>query len=223
VLELGAGDGFQGSLLSQLGCDVSSIDIDPRTNPSAEFHPVLAYDGRRIPFADDTFDAVFSSNVLEHLVDLPRVLGELRRVSRRDGLGVHLVPSAGWRFWTMVTHYPWLVQRLLRPTVALSAQEPTLSGSMRRNTPAQLVSKILGLAPHGEHISALTELYHFRRARWLAVLAKNGFDAIYVGDNSLFYTGHMLASGLSMTTRRRLANVLGAACHVFVVKTRDSL
>ena len=223
VLELGGGDGFQGYLLSQLGCTVSSIDIDPRPNEAGGIYPVLAYDGRRIPFPDDTFDAVFSSNVLEHVVDLPRVLSELRRVCRRQGFGVHLVPSAAWRFWTVVTHYPWLAQRVLRATMPRSAQQPTISGSKRRNTPAQLVFKILGLAPHGEHTSALTELYYFRRARWCAILAENGFETTYQGDNSLFYTGHLLAPGLSIKTRRRLARALGAACHVFVVRRRDSL
>jgi hypothetical protein len=54
-----------------------------------------------------------------------------------------------------------------------------------------------------------------------AVLAtsKSAFETIHDGDNSLFYTGHVLAPGLSIKTRKRLARGLGAACHVFVVKT----
>jgi 2-polyprenyl-3-methyl-5-hydroxy-6-metoxy-1,4-benzoquinol methylase len=101
VLELGAGDGFQGHLLSQLGCNVSSIDIEPRANEAGAIHSVLAYDGRRIPFPDGTFDAVFSSNVLEHVMDLPRILRELRRMYHREALGIHLVraPRGAFGRW----------------------------------------------------------------------------------------------------------------------------
>jgi hypothetical protein len=132
------------------------------------------------------------------------------------------VPSTAWRFWTIVTHYPWLVQRILQGSGSPTVAGPAFEEAIRRNRPLRLAHKLLGLAPHGEDRSALSELYSFSRRRWRDVLAKQQFQTIYEGGNSLFYTGHTLFPNLSLDTRRRLAHVLGAACHVFVVSSQDS-
>jgi|SRR5580658_309289 SAM-dependent methyltransferase len=220
VLELGGGDGFQAQLLADRGCDVSSIDVAPRTNGKAANHSVGRYDGARIPFPDATFDVVFSSNVLEHIRHLPEILDEVSRVCRPGGYAVHLVPSTAWRFWTNATHFPWLASRALKWRKPASEQEPDLSHSIERNTRVQLLVKALGLAPHGEDGSAVSELYRFSRKRWRGVFEAKDLKVIYEGDNSLFYTGHVLLPDLPIATRRRLASALGAACHVFVVTRR---
>jgi ubiquinone/menaquinone biosynthesis C-methylase UbiE len=223
VLELGGGDGFQATLLAEMGCVVSSIDVAPRSGAGTAFHPVERYDGERIPFSDATFDVVFTSNVLEHIPDLPKVLGELSRVCRPDGYGVHLVPSTSWRFWTNLTHFPWLLRYALGGRGSMRAEEPNVANAMTRNTPRQLVSKMLGWAPHGERGSAWSELVLFSRRHWRGVLEAQGLEALHESDNSLFYTGHMLLSGLPMSTRRQLASALGGACHVFVVRSRNRI
>lgn len=46
-----------------------------------------------IPFASRFFDVIFSTTVLEHVVDLPPVMGELARVLKADGAGLHIYPS----------------------------------------------------------------------------------------------------------------------------------
>ena len=48
------------------------------------------YDGRAIPFADETFDAVLSNAVLEHVMDLEAFFREVRRVTRPGGISYHL-------------------------------------------------------------------------------------------------------------------------------------
>jgi len=104
LLEIGAGSGWQSRELSLRGYDVSSIDI-PESNFSGQREwPVIDYDGRNIPFSSKSFDIVFSSNVLEHIPHVREFQSEIRRVLKDDGIAVHLVPSAGWRFWTNLTH-----------------------------------------------------------------------------------------------------------------------
>lgn len=43
------------------------------------------YDGKSIPFEGETFDAVFSSEVFEHVFNLDEVVGEINRVLRTGG------------------------------------------------------------------------------------------------------------------------------------------
>jgi SAM-dependent methyltransferase len=53
-------------------------------------------DARELPFADGSFDAVFSYSVLQHLAkeDLPRVVAEIDRVLRPGGLAWIEMPNA---------------------------------------------------------------------------------------------------------------------------------
>lgn len=41
------------------------------------------YDGEILPFANETFDSVFSSEVFEHVFNLPRIIPELHRVMKK--------------------------------------------------------------------------------------------------------------------------------------------
>ena len=46
----------------------------------------IFYDGKNIPFENDTFDAIFSSEVFEHIFNIDEVLKELYRVLKPEGL-----------------------------------------------------------------------------------------------------------------------------------------
>jgi SAM-dependent methyltransferase len=60
------------------------------------------YDGKTLPFPDNHFDSIFSSEVFEHIFNLPEILQELKRVLKPGGkilitcpfsFGEHEVPS----------------------------------------------------------------------------------------------------------------------------------
>jgi ubiquinone/menaquinone biosynthesis C-methylase UbiE len=94
VLDFGAGVGASAAHFqtycpeSRVTCvDVSMKSLEiaaARFGQSADF---VAFDGRRLPFADDTFDVAFSACVFHHIAaaEHPGLLAEMRRVMRRDG------------------------------------------------------------------------------------------------------------------------------------------
>jgi SAM-dependent methyltransferase len=45
----------------------------------------IFYDGKTIPFENNTFDSVFSSEVFEHVFNLPEILLEINRVMKKNG------------------------------------------------------------------------------------------------------------------------------------------
>ena len=67
LLEIGAGTGVQAQLLTQLGYEVAAIEVEESNYQRDLIWPVTVYDGHAIPFEDESFDIVFSSNVLEHI------------------------------------------------------------------------------------------------------------------------------------------------------------
>ncbi len=104
VLEIGAGAGWQAQVFASCGLEVSAIDLPLSEFSEKRVWPIINYDGKQIPFANDEFDVVFSSNVLEHIPDVAQFQKEIHRVLKPDGCAIHVLPSSSWRFWTSVTH-----------------------------------------------------------------------------------------------------------------------
>ena len=81
VLDIGAGGGWVGELLSEeKGAAVTLLDV-------ADFNrsnlPLILYDGARIPFQDNSFDTSLLLFVLHHCEDPLRVLKEAIRVAQK--------------------------------------------------------------------------------------------------------------------------------------------
>jgi len=225
ILELGGGDGFQATVLAGRGFEVDSIDVPFRQSKERLLFPVLDYDGRIIPFADGSFDAVFSSNVLEHIPDLKLSLSEIRRVLKPEGVAVHVLPTPVWRFWTTVVHYPWLVTKALDKVVTTvsspSSQAPAAAaidsgGSFPLRTLSSAFA--LGFAAHGEYPNAVAELHHFRRSVWEATFRESRFEVTSYSPSGLFYTGQLLIPKLPISARASLSAVMGSSCHVFTMR-----
>jgi SAM-dependent methyltransferase len=56
--------------------------------------PDLYYDGKRLPFSDDSFDTVLNVQVLEHTPRPQELMDEMARVLKRDGLLIVAAPFA---------------------------------------------------------------------------------------------------------------------------------
>ena len=107
VLDWGCGWGYISHELKARGIDVISTDYepdDPGSRRSRHFPDVeINYmaDPVALPFLDDSFDAVLSLGVLEHVADPAASLEELHRVLRPGGtLYVYKLPNRfSWLEW----------------------------------------------------------------------------------------------------------------------------
>lgn len=103
VLEVGCGEGYGTSLLSQNSAKIIAMDVDKNTithaseKYGAENCVFKLYDGIRIPYEDNTFDAVVSFQVIEHIQDDVNYVSEIYRVLRRDGLFIVTTPNRTYR------------------------------------------------------------------------------------------------------------------------------
>jgi ubiquinone/menaquinone biosynthesis C-methylase UbiE len=69
-------------------CDVVGIDISKNMlseNKQIAKNKLIIGDANNIPFLDDTFDVVFSRNLIKHVDDPTAVLKEMRRVVKKGG------------------------------------------------------------------------------------------------------------------------------------------
>jgi SAM-dependent methyltransferase len=79
VLNVGAGGELGGLIQGLPGANVISVDMDPRRKPT------LVADACRLPFPDNTFDAAFALEVLEHIPTPEVAVRELARVLKPGG------------------------------------------------------------------------------------------------------------------------------------------
>ncbi len=70
-----------------VGTDIEESGHD-HTNEEIDVY----YDGKTLPFANESFDSIFSSEVFEHLFNLPQILDELHRVLKPGGCMLVTVP-----------------------------------------------------------------------------------------------------------------------------------
>jgi SAM-dependent methyltransferase len=61
------------------------LDFENPGHPHANESIDVFYDGKQIPFPNDHFDSIFSSEVFEHIFNLPDILKELNRVLKTNG------------------------------------------------------------------------------------------------------------------------------------------
>lgn len=207
VLEIGAGTGQQAIELEKLGFDVTAIELASSDYASDRLFPIIDYNGLTLPFPDGSFDAVFSSNVLEHVPDLANMSREIRRVLKPGGVAVHAMPTHAWRFWTTLTTVPTGIQRAIGAGSALAAARALASSILQKR--------------HGERGNVITEMRYFRPSWWLRSFEQNGFVVTDHQPSGMFYTGNMLAGPmLPVSTREALAQWLGSACHIFKVRSK---
>jgi len=82
LLDVGCGDGRLAAAIAELRSDVEIAGLDVHARPDASI-PVASYDGRTIPHANDSFDAVLFADVLHHSEDPQQLLAEGVRVASR--------------------------------------------------------------------------------------------------------------------------------------------
>jgi SAM-dependent methyltransferase len=81
VLDVGAGDGLLASQVLAIRTDLEWVALDTLARPATHI-PVEIFDGKRLPFADEQFDAVLFIDVLHHTDNQMSLLREAVRVSR---------------------------------------------------------------------------------------------------------------------------------------------
>jgi SAM-dependent methyltransferase len=82
ALDFGSGDGFFASRWKPGGAVRSVVPVDVVKRKASLVTPVL-YDGERLPFADLSFDLVYSIDVLHHCPNPDAAIRDMSRCSRR--------------------------------------------------------------------------------------------------------------------------------------------
>lgn len=94
LLDIGCGGGVLTEEFARLGCQVTGIDISPKSIAVAQTHAAMSRllinyqigSGTGLSFEEDSFEAISCCDVLEHILDWKLVIVEAGRVLKPGGL-----------------------------------------------------------------------------------------------------------------------------------------
>lgn len=137
VLEIGLGEGSESELMIRRGAHWSGVDLTAEsvdrvrtrlTLRKLPYSELLQGSVLDLPFADDTFDVVFSHGVLHHVPDIEQAQSEIHRVLRPGGELIIMV-YARWSLNYLVSI------GLIRRAVLLGAFPLARLGLLKWNPP----------------------------------------------------------------------------------------
>src|SRR5665647_134456 len=97
ALEVGCGGGILTEEIAKMGFITTGIDPSEQSLTNAKKHAKdnnlkINYEkgtGENLPFQNNSFDVVFCCDVLEHVYDLPKVISEISRVLKNEGIFIY--------------------------------------------------------------------------------------------------------------------------------------
>ena len=236
ILEIGGGTGEQARILTSHGFSVTSVDVQDSNYSTHKVFPITVYDGQNLPFEDNSFDFIFSSNVLEHVKDIGPFHEEMLRVLKPGKQCLHIMPTGSWTFWTSLAHFADMPCRLRQQLKSEGRKNAHQQKSRENNNIFKLftldpIIQLIGNAKylfhrnkgyffpkrHGERYFLLAEVFSFSPLVWRLFFWKAGAK-IRVIPTRLFYTGYMVFGKLlSFRVRRWLSYILGDAVKIYIV------
>ena len=174
ILELGGDDGYIAKCLADKGYNIISTDISPKF-PS--IFPVTKIKDEELDFPSETFDLIFTSHVIAHVKNLELFFREIKRVLKKDGLIINLVPTVSWWITTNFWHYvltPYnFLKFLKKPKDKDDYKEDNINKSQ-----TNLIKNIiwyLFLHPLGTSPNFIYELKKFLKNSWIHLFEKYDF------------------------------------------------
>lgn len=128
ALDIGCGDGALSYLLKSEGANIDALECDPlrikRAQKLVRGLKIKEGYNESLPYDDNSFDIIFSYDVMEHVTDYHKSLREIKRCLKKDGLFViEMTP-----YYSLITghhlfrYYPfpfqfvpkWLVKKIMK-------------------------------------------------------------------------------------------------------------
>ena len=218
ILDIGGGDGFLAKCISDEGYKVSSLDQDPKY---PQYFPVKKGNATKLNFNDKEFDVIFSSHVIAHIKNKELLFKECKRVLKKDGIVINIVPSIWWSIITNFWHYILIPKFLIK--FIFKSKENKQKMELNSNESINKTNRIynmLFLHPLGTNPSFLHEFYYFTKYYWKKLFKKYELIVIDSKNTNIFYSGHGIIQNKLINLRKKFAKngISGSYCFILKFK-----
>jgi len=196
LLEVGCGMGTDLLQFARGGAKVTGVDLTPRSIEISRQHLAVygergdfaISDGENLPFADESFDVVYSNGVLHHTPDTAGAVREVHRVVRTGGQArVMLYYRNSLNYWGQII----LGHGLLRGEL------------LRGNSPGDIMTKYVEFNESGG--CPLVKVYSRRQARQLfSMFREVKIQVEQLTRPELFFLSRFIPEKMFLRLRRRV-------------------
>lgn len=219
ILEIGGGDGFIAKKIHGHGYEITSID---QILKYPQYFSVVIGNATKLDFESEKFDIIFSSHVIAHIDKIESFFAECKRVLKKNGLMIHIVPSTAWSIGTNFWHYillpkffmEWKKSNLL----VTNTNNPNRNMNINKKKIVNKIMNVLFLHPLGVNPSFIHEFYYFSKYQWKKTFQDQGFNVTNIENGPYFYSGHNILKNRLLGLRRILAKSGFTGSFCFVLK-----
>jgi len=176
ILEIGSGDGFQINYLSDVG-DVYPSDItNKKLGVKIPKHFIIC-SAEALPYPKNYFDVIFSSNVMEHIQDKSLAFMEMKRVSTKQALFVHILPTPVWKILSDFVYYPLTVLAIIKRVTNVRGDSQTIPEPKTTEKKRRWFERIIPPV-HGTSKTLFHEYYDFLPNSWIKLFHREGLICV---------------------------------------------
>jgi len=219
ILEIGGKDGYLAKKIENWGYEVISIDI----NPSSKYFNVKNMDATNLKFKSNSFDIIFSSQVIAHIKNKNLLFQEINRVIKNDGLIIHIVPSSWWSLITNFWYYILLPKRLFKKiNVKTNTEINTEINNHNKSIKAKnRLMNLLFYHPLGTDKSFFIEIFKFSKNSWSKMFILNNCKIISKINGPMSYSGLSIFKNSGHKIRKFTAKQIPSS-HIFIMKKSNN-
>jgi 2-polyprenyl-3-methyl-5-hydroxy-6-metoxy-1,4-benzoquinol methylase len=230
-LELGAGNGFQSNILVNVCTKLIATDLNSDRLPSVQKDSRVEYevvDAELVSssFGKETFDFIYSSNLMEHIPNINLCLSGCHEVLKDNGLFINIIPNPSWRLLSSILYYPVKATRIFSNILSrIGLLSPVETHSTRRSRGNNIkvtrskkshFSKLLPPS-HGVSSNSFVEFAAFSKVAWIKNFEQNDFQIVEIlrGPISSGY-------GLGFVRLKKLLELVGFTTeYIYIVKKKS--
>lgn len=171
-LDVGCGAGY--SLIQakeELSCTVQGVDPEPGAHGVGRFttglwqeRPIIQGSAENLPYADNTFDVVYSSHVLEHVQSEIEALQEMKRVLKPGGVLIIGMPTAAMSLVSLLSAWFFTTHIVIYQFISSLGKKDVFKRFIRIFIPSSHSS------PRAKYITY--DLIHYRISNWRKIVGK---------------------------------------------------
>ena len=196
LLEVGCGMGTDLLQFARAGASVTGIDLTPRSIQTSQQHFAVygahgdfaISDAEHLPFADESFDVIYSNGVLHHTPDTAGAVREVHRVLRPGGQArVMLYHRGSLGYWGQVI-----------------VRHGILEGELLRgNSPVEIMGKYVEFNESGGN--PLVKVYSRREARKLfSMFGEVKVQVEQLTRPEFYFLGRIIPAGIFQRLERSI-------------------